>query len=388
MASDFDRLIAKRLRRRDFMRYAGIAAGAGVLASCKKASTTATAASGSPRSPIAQEPGGLKVFDWAGYGGGEYYPKDEKAVFTAPYEKATSDTPTFVLFENDDDGFTKVATGNAPYDVVHPCAYRFKDYVDLGAVQPWDPSLIKNFSQLSPLLEQLGQIDGQQYFIPEDWGYIAPMYNADQVQPAEDSWSLLWDDRYAKRIAWINTLEMLVIAGYYNGVADPWTMTDDELTQQRDFLISKKDLVSFFWDQSYDFWLKFKRGDVWIGYAWPDAYGYASAQGMNAVYMQPKEGRIHWSCGLGLFADSQNYYHAHDYANTWSSVDTASFLENFYYYGHANTSVDLKSLPPGVVKALNLDNLEAALSPHLSHPESWISRRDVYAQYWSEVKAA
>ena len=39
MTSDFDRLIAKRLRRRDFMRYAGIAAGAGVLASCKKAST-------------------------------------------------------------------------------------------------------------------------------------------------------------------------------------------------------------------------------------------------------------------------------------------------------------------------------------------------------------
>jgi spermidine/putrescine-binding protein len=109
---------------------------------------------------------------------------------------------------------------------------------------------------------------------------------------------------------------------------------------------------------------------------------------MNAVYMQPKEGRIHWSCGLGLLADSQNYYHAHDYANTWSSAATASFLENFYYYGHANTSVDLKSLPAGVVKALNLDNLEAALSPPLSHPESWISRRDVYAQYWSEVKAA
>jgi spermidine/putrescine-binding protein len=114
MASDFDRLIAKRLRRRDFMRYAGIAAGAGVLASCKKASTSATAASGSPRPPIAQEPGGLKVFDWAGYGGGEYYPKDEKAVFTAPYEKATSDTPTFVLFENDDDGFTKAATATRP----------------------------------------------------------------------------------------------------------------------------------------------------------------------------------------------------------------------------------------------------------------------------------
>src|SRR6187200_2611925 len=121
MASDFDRLIAKRLRRRDFMRYAGIAAGAGVLASCKKVSSSASAASGSARPPIAQEPGGLTVFDWAGYGGGEFYPGKEVQIFTDPYKVATGDTPKFVLFENDDDGYTKVVSGNAPYDVVHPC---------------------------------------------------------------------------------------------------------------------------------------------------------------------------------------------------------------------------------------------------------------------------
>jgi len=91
--------------------------------------------------------------------------------------------------------------------VIHPCAYRFKDYVDLGVVQPWDTSQIPNYSQLNPTLEAFGQIDGKQYFIVEDWGFIAPLYRADKVQPQEDSWSLLWDERYAKRIAWIDTLE-------------------------------------------------------------------------------------------------------------------------------------------------------------------------------------
>ena len=98
------------------------------------------------------------------------------------------------------------------YDIVHPCAYRFQDYVNLGAVQPWDTSLIPNFSQLNPVLEKAGQIDGKQYFIVEDWGFIAPLYRADKVEPQEDSWSLLFDDRYAGKISWINTLEMLVIA--------------------------------------------------------------------------------------------------------------------------------------------------------------------------------
>jgi len=103
--------------------------------------------------------------------------------------------------------------------------------------------------------------------------------------------------------------------------------------------------------------------------------------------MQPKEGRIWWSCGLGLFADSKNYYHAHDYADSWSSTKAAGFLEAYYYYGHANTKVDLSTIPDVIVKAFSLDNV-AALQPPLAYTESWISRRDVYGQYWSEVLAA
>ncbi len=389
MTDELDRFIARKFGRRELLRYAGVAAGAGVLAACKKATTSGSAVSGSPSThpSISSEPGDLAVFDWAGYGGGEYYPGKEKANLWAAYQKATGDTPNFILFANDDDGYTKTAAGSVNFDVIHPCAYRFKDYVDLGAVQPWDTSLITNYAQMNPKLETAGQIDGKQFFIVEDWGFIAPLYRADKVQPAEDSWSLLWDDRYAGRISWINTLEMLVIAGYYHGVSDPWTMTDDELGQMRDFLISKKHLVSFMWDQSYDLWRAFKRGDIWIGYAWPDTVGYATTAGMDVVYMQPKEGRIWWTCGFGLSASTKNYLHAHDYVDSWSSTKAAEFLEGYYYYGHANTNVDVSALPAAMVQALSLDDPSALEEPK-AHIESWISRRSVYSQYWTEVSAA
>src|SRR5438128_459934 len=137
MAHELDRLATARLKRRDFMRYAGITAGAGVLAACKKAVSPGAAPSASvSRPPMAKEPGGLQVFDWSGYGNGDYYPGKERQYLWADYQKATGDTPKFILFENDDAGYTKVVSG-ARYDVIHPCAYRFKDYVDLGAVQPW-----------------------------------------------------------------------------------------------------------------------------------------------------------------------------------------------------------------------------------------------------------
>jgi spermidine/putrescine transport system substrate-binding protein len=392
--TDLERFLSGRMGRRDLFRMAGATTvGAAVLAACKKAESgggaggvTTGATGGVTRPPIEEEPGGLQVFDWSGYGNGDYYPKEEKQYLWKQYQDATGDAPEFILFENDDVGYTEVVAG-ARYDVVHPCGYRFPDYTAIDVLQPWDTSLISNFGSLNPTLQQVGQIDGQQYFIVEDWGFIAPMYRADKVEPLEDSWSLLWDDRYEGKISWIDTLEMLSIAGYYHQVSDPWDMTDEELAEMRDFLISKKPLVRYFWNQSYELFRSFKQEEIWIAYAWPDAFANALTSGLDVAYMEPKEKRIIWACGLGLFKDSQNYHHAHAYADSWSSTEAAEFMLGWYYYGHANQNVDLSLIPPEIVKAFSLDDV-SIFDPSRSELERWYPRRDVYAQYWAEVLAA
>jgi spermidine/putrescine transport system substrate-binding protein len=395
--NDLDRILAQRLDRRRLLRLAGVGGvSAAVLAACRRAETNGGGGGGGPtgatgdtgaRPSIEQEPGGLQVFDWSGYGNGDYYPDKEKQFLWGQYARQTGDEPSFVLFENDDAGFTEVAAG-ARYDVVHPCGYRYQDWVDLGVMQPWDTSLISNFSSLNTGLVESGVIDGQQYFLPVDWGFIAPLVNADHVDTSEeDTFGVLFDDRYAGKISWVDTLNMMYIGGLFLGVSDPFNMTDEELTETRDFLISKKGLVKFFWNQSYDFWLAFKKEEVWAGYAWPDTVGYADAEGMNYHYMKPKEGRVSWVCGFGLFADTENYHHAHEYVDSWTSTDAAEFLLAYYYYGHTNTEADLSVVPPGLVDALGLDD-PTVLDPPNAIPESYIPRRDVYAQYWGEVLAA
>lgn len=123
-------LFRARIDRRGFLGVSAILTATGLLAACKRAETpggpAATGASPSARPPLEQEPGGLQVYDWAGYGDGSYYPKEERLYLWKQYQTATGDTPTFILFEDDDTGYAKVAAG-ARYDVVHPCAYRFGD---------------------------------------------------------------------------------------------------------------------------------------------------------------------------------------------------------------------------------------------------------------------
>jgi spermidine/putrescine transport system substrate-binding protein len=380
-----ERILATPLRRRDLLKYTGIAA---LLAACKKAEPSGSRAAAATHPPIGQEPGGLRVFDWAGYGDGSYYPKKERAAFWQTYVKQTGDTPRFTLFEDDDQGYSKAATGAVTFDVVHPCAYRWGDWHALGVLQPWDTKLIPNFPDLNPTLEKVGVFDGKQLFVASDWGFAAPMYRADQVDPGgEVSWGLLFDDSYKGKIAWWDSLNMFVVTGYYQGVDDPWDMTDDELGQLRDFLISKKPLVRFMWGVSYDLFRSFKQGEVNIGYAWPDAWVYSHNAGLDVVYPQPKEGRTSWFCGFGLSKDSQNYFHAHDYVNSWTSTKAGEFLLNYYAYGHANTSIDLSKIDPTIVKAFSLDDPTVLDEPR-SHVERPIRRRATYQEYWDQVKAA
>ncbi len=45
------------------------------------------------------------------------------------------------------------------------------------------------------------QIDGKQFFIPIDWGNTSILYRRDLVDIQEESWTLLWDERYKGQLS-------------------------------------------------------------------------------------------------------------------------------------------------------------------------------------------
>jgi hypothetical protein len=80
-AAPDDRFLNVSLNRRGFLGMSAVLAASGLLAACKKAEdggTTVGAPSQATRLTMDEEPGGLQVFDWSGYGNGDYYPKEEK----------------------------------------------------------------------------------------------------------------------------------------------------------------------------------------------------------------------------------------------------------------------------------------------------------------------
>src|SRR3990170_5942223 len=380
----------KKIPRRDLLKLGAAAAGTSVLAACggEEGPAPAEPAAAEPptppepaaqeRPPIEGEAGDLLVFEWAGYEIPTYGGLTE---YTAKYPK-----PTYTFLTNDEHALSKVRAGFKP-DVIHPCVSFTKDWVDLGFVQPWDTSLLTNFSRLNPNLVENAQVDGKQYFIPVDWGFASLLYRADRVEPegGVESWALAFDERYAGKISWWESpVENFVIWGYLTSVADPWSLTDAQLEEAKAFLIEKKKLVRHIWSSQTDLDADIAAGNVWIaGGAWGGSYAAAKAAGLDVVYAEPKEGRISWNCGLVLAADTDNYHHAHAYADAWISKTSAEWIISNYYYGHANTTVDTSVIDPTLVEVFRLDDPTALQEPR-AHMERWVPNRRRLAKAWDE----
>jgi len=387
--------LERKLARGDFLKLgAGLAVGSSLLAACGSEDSAAPpppasdGSSGSPAPaepapaaipPIGEESGTLEILEWAGYEHPTYGGLDS---YVDEFGK-----PKYTFLTSDDQALGKVRAGFKP-DLVHPCVGYIPDWISIGAIQPFDPSLLTSFNDLNPSMVAAGQVDGKQYMVPAEWGFSSVLYRSDKVTVEEESWGMLYDERYAGKISWWESpVENFVIWGYFKGVDDPWNMSDEELEEGKSFLISKKKHVRNFWSSYTDLDADFKNGNVWVAYAWQDAWLTAKKNGLDVKYADPKEGRLSWLCGFVLAAETDNYRHAHEYVDTWTAVPSAEWILLNYAYGHANTQIDLDKLNPELVQAFKLDDPNVLEEPK-THIDRYVARRRDYAKAWNEVKAA
>src|SRR5437588_1370440 len=103
---------------------------------------------------------------------------------------------------------------------------------------------------------------------------------------------------------------------------------------------------------------------------------------LPVVYMHPAVGKqkpIAWVGMFMLLKDTPRPHLAHAYVDAWSSAKSAKWLEDNYYYGHANTLARPSS--SALARALQLSNPKAVAEPQ-AHLDRDIPRRDLYEKLW------
>jgi len=383
-------LSERGIDRRQFLTGAAGLAGAGLLAACGSNSGSNSGGAPSPTKipPLSAESGKLSVLDWKGYEAAGTKAQTYPVLFGKTYTKKYGASGlTYSYIYNDNQGLEK-ATTSGPYDVIHPYFENYRDYVSRGLIQPWDTSLISSFSQLNPAMVKAGQFNGKQYVIPWDWGYGSLLYRTDHVDAADATgWELAWNPKYKDKISlWKGASTNFEIAALKLGFPNMDRQTMDQIAQSKQALIDQKPLNKVYWDDEYATEQpNIKSGTVWITYAWQDSLVSMAAAGVPVAFMNPSQGRISWFGGFMLGAHTQNYYHAHEYVESFVNHNACASLINNFYYGSANLSVKPSEVQnKTLAKSLDLGNPTAVLGGN-NNVQSYQPNRQQIELAWQEV---
>ena len=355
----FDSVMRNEQTRRRFLQSMAVVGGMGVLAACRKdvqsgGSGSSAAASAIP--PITEEAGELNIHEWAGY--------DAKWLWR-DYAKAGYPDPTFSFLTNTEGVIAKTA-GGFYWDLTHPEIGYIQDYLDLGAIQPWDTSLISNFPKLDPTLQETGQIERRAVRDRARLGLLRRDHPNRRGRPL-DQLLQLPVRRRARRSHLVvrhtvDPPQAHVVLGLESDPLDACPRTcrrrrshdrEDEEPATRSGSTTRRCGTT-------------SQGNVWAAYSWPDTYVVLKADQRCNTSAQGR--RLTWAEGLILRADTENYHHAHEYADAWASVEVGQRLVSTWGYGHSNTDVDLAQIDPDVVEVFGLDDLETALSSGIFDP--------------------
>src|ERR1044072_4855970 len=384
----------ERMDRRKFLGSAAVFGGGQLLSpggggagSQGQPSATPTQAS---HPPLEQEPGTLNILEWPGYEAGGTKAQTYGMLAGTNYTKefgAKGLKYTYIV--NDTQAVNKARQNE--FDVLHPCIENVQDYVNSNLVQPWDTSLLPSFENLNPVLVEHGVVNGQNYFIPWDWGYASILYRTDKVA-AEDAsgWELFWNEKYKGRISiWDGAQSNFEVAALSLGFPEMDNQPSAQVQQSKDALIEQKPLNKFYWQSTYsDMQPAFKAGDIWIAYSWQDGYVNMKAEGLPVEFMDPSQGKLGWVCGFMLGANTENYHHAHKYVESFINHEACIDLTNLFYYGSADVTVQPSDVEnKALAKKLNIGDPEA-LNGSGVNIQSWMPNEDEVALAWEEVSAA
>ncbi len=268
-------------------------------------------------------------FTWSVYNDPGFFPD---------YVRKHGANPDMLILTGEEKDLQKLQGGSL-VDVAHPCNSSVGRWYEAGVLQPIDTSRLSHWPDLFDALKTLrdAQQNGQQYFVPIDWGNTSIIYRADLVHLEEQSWTLLWDERYKGKLSVSRSAEeTCAIAAIVAGAHDPFNMTDAEIAKVKDLLNKQKPLLRFYWDTYKTVEEGLAAGEILAATGWNSSIAALRKAGVNVKFMQPREGILMYCCGLVLTKNAPHIDQAYDLLDALSAPEAGKWLIEEQGFGHSN----------------------------------------------------
>jgi spermidine/putrescine-binding protein len=332
----------------------------------------------------AKAAGEIMYFGWSGY---------ENPAFHADYVAKYGGSPESSFWGSEDEAFQKLRQGFTP-DVMNPCTYELIKWREGGVIAALDEARLTNLADVFPSLVTIeGSLhEGKRYFMPMDWGNSTVIYRTDLVDPAyvaENSWKVMYDERYAGRLAFYDSAGAVVeIAALVMGYSkdEIFNLTEEQLVEVRKTMEKQRDLLRFYWSDVTEIDQALAAGEIVAAYGWNESYVRMKKEGLPIGMMVPKEGIFTWCCGLVMHPQTKNAEASYDLINAMTTPETGQYEIENWGYGHSNRKAfDL--VAPEKLDELGFSTPEALLSNGIFFRALDGKVEENYIRLFEDVKA-
>lgn len=316
----------------------------------------------------------LNFYNWS------YYIADE----TIPnFEDEYGVRVRYDNYSSNSEILAKLQAGASGYDLIVPSDYMVEIMIHLGLLQELNFENIPNFENIDPRFKNLPFDSGNRYSIPYQWGTTGIGVNTRFVQEYEESWNLLWDERYRGRISVLDDMRSglvpaLKLLGYSVN-----TRSESELMEARDLMISQKPLVRTYSSETYMDLLK--SGDIWIAHGWSGDIYQVTKENPDVIYFVPKEGSYIWVDNLVIPRGAPNKFTAETFINYLLRPEVSAAISNYTGYSSPNRAAYPFIREEFFENATMYPDDEAMANLEFMTDVGEATR--IYGRMWNEVKS-
>ncbi|HYT09189.1 MAG TPA: ABC transporter substrate-binding protein [Mycobacteriales bacterium] len=299
--------------RGSWVRTAGAGAAALLVAACGSDSGSGSGSGGSGQTPappkiavpasLGQPEGQLNIVVWAGYA--EDGSNDKTVDWVHPFQQQTGCKVNVKVGNTSDEMVTLIKTGQ--YDGVSASGDATLRLIYSGEVAPVNTSLVPNYATISDFLKNgsWNSVNGQMYGVPHGWGANLLTWRPDKVNPAPDSWGVVFDANSpykGKVTAYDSPIYIADAALYLKAtkpdlkITNPYELDDTQFQAAVDLLKVQKNLVGEYWADYTKAVQALESGDTVVGTEWQVNANLVNAGKKAKVQTTvPKEGSTGWS---------------------------------------------------------------------------------------------
>jgi spermidine/putrescine-binding protein len=301
-------------------------------------------------------------------------------------EKFDAEVKTIYIGSNDE-YMAKLAAdgGKGEFDIVLVVSSLAQPAINAGFVEPLDLSLLPNLNEQFDSLKNIAfnQKDGKTYGVCIFWGTAPMTVNADVI-PADAGYGVLFDPKYAGKLAMWDDISSIADVAVYLGYDNVWDLSDEQLEEVKKVMIAQKPLLRKYWTRAGELIELFQTGEIVAANSWNYITNTLQAANFNAreILNDPP---VSWIDNYFIAKGSPNVELAHAFINYIISAETQAKIAEHTGYTVCNPQ-SKAYMDPKVWDHLYMEEADQILSNSIMWEE--IPRRDKYNQVWNEIKSA